>query len=167
MNPSPFQQCCAFVIDIEGGDKIVNDPRDAGGTTKFGISARSFPLTDIATLTRGEAEAIYEQSFWNRAGCAGLPAPLAALHFDCAVNQGVTAAAEILQITLMVRPDGQIGPKTLAAANCGNVRAHVTEYAARRMRRYATTKNFDLYGLGWSRRLMACFAYALTLGEPL
>lgn len=164
---SPFSVCCHFVIGMEGGDRITNNSKDPGGLTRWGISQRAFPLHDIITLTRDEAEALYETHYWDKAKCADLPLPLAAIHFDAAVNQGLNAAALMLQSTLMVKPDGDIGPVTLAAAKRGNVRSYVTEYAARRMHRYALTGNFDAFGLGWSRRLMACVAFALQLAEPV
>ena len=45
------------IIGIEGG--YVNDPKDKGGETKYGISKRSYPHLDIKNLTLNEAEYIY------------------------------------------------------------------------------------------------------------
>ena len=44
-----FDQAFERVIGHEGG--YVNDPRDPGGETKYGISRRAYPGEDIAGMT--------------------------------------------------------------------------------------------------------------------
>jgi lysozyme family protein len=161
----PFIKCCDFLIDIEGGDKLVNHASDPGGLTKFGISQRRFPLVKIADLSHADAVALYRRHYWDFVGCPSLPLPLAMMHFDCAVNQGEGIAPKLLQLSVGVVADGQLGSKTLAAANRGRVVDHVKEYAARRMHRYGTTKNWDVNGLGWSRRLMDCLTFCLEINR--
>lgn len=73
--------------DQIGGD-YVNDARDPGGETNFGISKRSYPRVNIRDLTRDDAVAIYRRDFWDASNCDALPAKLAVALFDCAVNQG-------------------------------------------------------------------------------
>lgn len=47
----------------EGG--YVNDPKDKGGETKYGIAKRYHPNTDIKNLTVDGAKAIYKAEYWN------------------------------------------------------------------------------------------------------
>ena len=82
------------VLADEGGDS--SNPADAGGATRFGISARAHPGVDIATLTRDGAVKIYWDEWWLRFGFAQLPAAVAAKTFDLAVNMGASNAIECL-----------------------------------------------------------------------
>lgn len=90
---SDFGRCVTFVIDdLEGGDKVI---RDSGGATKWGISERAHPHLDIEQLTRQEALEIYEREYWSPPHCGNLPWPRDLVIFDCAVNQGISAAIDI------------------------------------------------------------------------
>ena len=52
------------LIGHEGG--YVNDARDPGGETKYGISKRAYPDEDIAGLTLERAKQIYRRDCWAR-----------------------------------------------------------------------------------------------------
>ena len=88
-----FPAAVAFVLAREGG--YVNDPRDPGGETKFGISKRSYPNEDIANLTADRAKEIYFSDYWMPVADA-LPAPSDIVAFDSAVNQGKGFAREMI-----------------------------------------------------------------------
>jgi lysozyme family protein len=90
-----------------------------------------------------------------------LPGPLAMVMFDSAVNQGVRRAARLLQKSLRVKVDGQIGPKTLGAARRADLAGIVDEFTTRRARHYASLKTFSTFGLGWTRRLTAVHRLAV------
>ena len=107
------------VLANEGG--YSSNPADPGGATKFGISARSYPGLDIATLTREVAVKIYWSEWWLRFGFAQLPAAFAAKTFDLAVNMGAAHAIRCLQRALRacdlpVTEDGALGPATALAS---------------------------------------------------
>ncbi len=107
------------VLANEGG--YSSDPADAGGATKFGISASAHPGLDITTLTRDAAIQIYWREWWLRFGFSQLPAAVAAKTFDLAVNIGAAHAIECLQRALRacgtpVTEDGAIGAATAAGA---------------------------------------------------
>lgn len=79
-----------FTLTAEG---ILSDqPGDAGGLTKYGISKAAHPELDIASLTRDDAIAIYKREYWDACKCDALPVPVAIAMFDFAVNSGASRA---------------------------------------------------------------------------
>ncbi|MFV1530507.1 MULTISPECIES: glycoside hydrolase family 108 protein [unclassified Phaeobacter] len=149
-----FEQAVGFALkeQIEGG--YVNDPRDPGGETNFGISKRSYPKVNIKELTREDAIAIYKRDYWDACKCDELPPEIAVAVFDCAVNQGTGIGARLLQKALRVTADGIIGPKTLAAAHRADTAELVLDFLSWRLRRYAHTANSTTYMRGWSKRVL-------------
>lgn len=124
-----FERAFDLVIGHEGG--YVNDPKDPGGETKFGISKSAYPNLDIKALTIEQARNIYLRDYWLGAGCDHVADPaMAMLMFDCAVNQGVSRA------------------KQIAAKSNSPV-----EYQAERALHYASLPTFERFGRGWMRRL--------------
>ena len=89
-----FKRSLEFTLKWEGG--YVNDPRDPGGETKWGISKRFHPDLDIKGLTAEQAAGIYATEYWGPSGCDALPYPLCACVFDTAVNLGVGTAKKLL-----------------------------------------------------------------------
>jgi lysozyme family protein len=157
-----FAQAVGFVLKehIEGG--YVNDPRDPGGETNFGISKRSYPAVDIKGLTRDDAIAIYKRDYWDACKCDDLPPEVAVAMFDCAVNQGNGAAKRLLQRALKVKSDGIIGPKTIAAAKRANALELVMDFLSWRLKRYANTANATTYMRGWSKRVLYLLTFLTT-----
>jgi lysozyme family protein len=89
-----FMVGLAFVLRWEGG--YVDDPRDPGGETKYGISKRSYPHLNIKSLTKEQAAEIYKTDYWNKVGGDTLPFPFDIIVFDTAVNCGVGRATKWL-----------------------------------------------------------------------
>lgn len=137
---SIFAQAIAHVLSHEGG--FVDDPKDPGGATNFGISLRlarklgdldgdgkldldidgdgDVDIDDIRRLTRAQATMIYKTVFWDMYGYAHLTLSLGMRVFDFAVNMGPVPAHTLLQRALRacgnrVQEDGRIGPKTMQA----------------------------------------------------
>jgi len=88
-----FERAIAFVLRHEGG--YINDPRDPGGETNFGISKRAYPMLNIRDLNIEDAKLIYKKDYWDKAGCGALDWPLCLVHLDACVNLGIARAAEI------------------------------------------------------------------------
>lgn len=143
--------CITLILKHEGG--YVNDPRDPGGETKYGISKRAYPARDIAALTEQQARDIYARDYWAPCKCSELPPALALCVFDAAVNQGAGYAAKLLQQVLNVKIDGKIGPQTIEKAAIDPA-GTVARYQAARALSYTKTKGFDVYGGGWMARVM-------------
>jgi len=147
-----FDRAVDLVISLEGG--FVDHPRDPGGATKYGISQRAFPAVAIINITIAQAKEHYKNSYWDKMACDKLPHGLDMMVFDMAVNHGVDTAASILQKILNVTPDGVIGSATLAALQGKRVPELIEMVALERHRYYISSKNWDVFGRGWSKRLL-------------
>jgi lysozyme family protein len=146
-----FDQCFDKLISHEGG--YVNDPRDPGGETKFGISKRAYPQADIKNLTLGAAKEIYKRDYWDRAQCDKLPPSVAYVLFDAAVNSGIGQAIRFLQRAVNVADDGVIGPMTIAAVTRLDAESICARYIGQRLDFMTKLTTWDIYGKGWARRL--------------
>ena len=146
-----FEQAVAMVLRHEGG--YVNDPRDPGGETRFGISKRAYPDVDILRLTEDEAKAIYRRDYWDKLRPDELPQQLAICVFDCAVNMGRDKAVRLLQRACGVAQDGVMGGNTLAAAN--RLVDPVVRFSTERAIAYTGIRGFDTFGKGWLRRTVS------------
>lgn len=136
---------------IEGG--FVNDKKDPGGMTKYGISKTAHPEIDVEKLTPEAAKEIYRAEYWDRIQGHLLPWPLCLYVMDAAVNQGVKPAVEMLQTCLKVKADGVMGLVTTSAAAKSKQSEIIPRYLTARLNRYTKTKNFDTYGEGWFNRV--------------
>lgn len=148
-----FDQAFERLIGHEGG--YVNDSRDPGGETKFGISRRSYPSEDIRAMTLERAKTIYRRDFWGPAGCDAVPAVLKFDLFDTAVNSGVRTAVRMLQNAVGETPDGILGPRTLQALQsvpAGELRARFNGW---RLDFMANLPAWPAFGRGWARRIAA------------
>ena len=90
-----FDDIIEVVLHHEGG--YVNDPKDPGGETNFGIAKRSHPDVDIKNLTKEEAKEIYYEHYWCGNKVPHMPDDLKHIYFDMCVNQGKGRAVKILQ----------------------------------------------------------------------
>lgn len=119
-----FKAAIAIVLKHEGG--YVNDPKDAGGETKYGISKRSYPNVDIKNLTVEDATAIYYRDWWSAHPYEQMNHDqLAAKVFDTAINMGAKRAHRFLQEAAnkagaKLTVDGVIGPLSIKAINALN-----------------------------------------------
>ncbi len=81
---SSFEKAFALTVGVEGG--YVNDSRDPGGETKYGIAKRYHPDEDIKNLTLERAKEIYLNEYWIPAKCDNTPTPMDICLFDSQVN---------------------------------------------------------------------------------
>lgn len=155
---SQFDEIINRVLSHEGGD--VNDPRDPGGETQWGISKRSYPSLNIRTLTRADAVAIYRRDFWQRVQDDRLPRAFAFQALDAAVNHGIGNAVRWVQRAAGVADDGIVGLRTLAAVVAQDPADLVLLFNAERLEFYAKLGTFDTFGRGWTRRVAGNLRYA-------
>jgi uncharacterized protein (TIGR02594 family) len=173
---STFDAALAHVLAMEGG--FTDDPHDPGGPTNFGITLGVFAswrkvkitaanraslIRDLKAIDQATVGQIYRRRYWDLAHCTELPAPLAFMHFDAAVNHGVGTAIRVLQEVVGTDVDGEIGPETRAAAAKTSIAKALDAYAAIRRRRYRALPHFWRFGRGWLRRVDTTLEHARTL----
>jgi lysozyme family protein len=146
-----FDEAFEALIGHEGG--YVNDPRDPGGETKFGISKRAYPSVDIRNLTLDGAKAIYRRDYWAPIGCDNLPAALRFHVFDAAVNSGLRQAVQFLQRAVGVAADGRLGPVTRAAVMAADPASLAARYSGARLQFMTELTTWPTFGKGWARRI--------------
>lgn len=144
------------LLGHEGG--YVNDPRDPGGETNWGISKRSYPNVDIKNLTRDGAKAIYLADFWSPLGDAD-PA-IKFQVFDFAVNGGLPTGLRKLQAAVGVADDGHWGPVSDAALKAMELNDVLMRFNAQRLRFYTALSKWPDYGKGWTNRVAGNLDYA-------
>jgi lysozyme family protein len=159
----PFETAVDFVLSAEGG--LVDDGSDPGGITKFGISQRAYPDLNIRDLTIDGAKAIYREDYWNLCSCDKLPAGVALVVFDAAVNQGVGASIRMLQSALKV---GKMEWSARLRYRLSGLKrpSIIAEMIARRSVAYALSTLVSRDGLGWFRRLAKVHQLALLYTSP-
>lgn len=119
------------ILRREGG--YVNDPRDAGGETNYGITIATARANGFSgkmkDLNKLEAERIYRKQYVLAPGfdrIAAIDEDIAAEVVDTGVNMGPVVAARFLQRALNAMNnqakdygdlvvDGQVGPGTVGA----------------------------------------------------
>jgi lysozyme family protein len=170
-SPSRFEQAVERVLRHEGG--FVQHPRDPGGATRFGITRetlswarnRAASVSDIRRLSRKEAIAIYRRLYWDAVCADELPSGLDLAVFDLAVNSGPARAVTMLQATLGVEADGIVGPFTLNAAREADVPDVIRRLTKARLGFLGRLATWPVFGLGWSRRVLAVEQEALRLAS--
>lgn len=146
-----FDEAFEKLLAHEGG--YVNDRRDLGGETKFGISKVAYPMEDIANLTLERAKAIYRVDYWGAAGCDGMPDAAKLQLFDMAVNSGVHTAIRTVQRAVGSAPDGVMGPRTLLAVQSMAAARFVARFNGHRLAYLADLSNWPAYSRGWAKRV--------------
>jgi lysozyme family protein len=156
-----FDQAFEILVSPSHEGGYVNDPKDPGGETKYGISKRSYPMEDIPNMSLERAKFLYKRDFWGTAGCDVVPEALRFHLFDFAVNSGPKTAIKELQTAVGTFPDGIIGPKTLGAISSMDLRLLIIRFSLNRLEFMTERKNWPDHGRGWTRRMIANMRKAL------
>lgn len=146
-----FDQAFERLVGHEGG--YVNDPRDPGMETKYGISRRTYPGEVIRTMTLERAKQLYLRDFWGPAGCDTVPDAVKFDLFDMAVNSGVTQAVRTLQRAVGVDDDGKLGPITLQAVASMPGTRFVARFNGHRLQFMSSLATWPAFGRGWANRI--------------
>lgn len=150
-----------LLVKNEGG--YVNDPKDKGGETKYGISKAQYPNLDIANLTLEQAKEIYHKDYWSRYKCDYLPDSISIALFDSVVNSNAKRMIKLLQESLSVSADGIIGNQTIAACNRLPQKKVVNDFLDKRLAYLMTLKTWKYYGKGWGNRVEEVRKCALSM----
>lgn len=102
-----FRKALDFILAAEGG--YVNNPNDFGGETNFGITKstydayrkqKSLPKQSVKFISSNEIEEIYYKKYYLASGADKLTdKKLALVHFDTAVNMGISRANNLLTLS--------------------------------------------------------------------
>jgi len=149
-----FDQAFERLLGHEGG--YVNNPRDPGGETNWGVTkvvARangySGPMRDLPVSV---AKDIYRKTYWAPVRADELPEGVRFDVFDAAVNHGVGQSAKWLQRAVGTNPDGVIGAVTVAAARVAGPMI-VARFNGHRLQFYTDLPTWSTFGKGWARRV--------------
>jgi lysozyme family protein len=119
-----FPTAFSFIMRPENDGQGYHDtPGDAGGPTAWGVTAATWrhwlaihgSIGAEVPTSKEAAAPLYRSQFWNACRCPNL-GPCGIAVFDMAVTAGPSGAARILQGVLGLPEDGDIGPKTVGAA---------------------------------------------------
>jgi lysozyme family protein len=154
-----WDEAIKHVLKWEGG--YVNHPADPGGMTNLGVTKRVWeewsgkPATeaDMRSLTPEMVSPLYKKRYWNAVRGDDLPSGVDLCVFDCAVNAGPGRASKFLQFAVGATPDGQIGPKTIAAVTSKPADEVIEVFCDLREAHYKSLHTFATFGKGWMRRL--------------
>jgi len=177
-----------FIMEREGG--FVNDPKDPGGATKYGISLRflktidpamadldqdgDVDVDDIFSMTPEKARAFYQQFFYEAMRIPQYPSPMGAAMLDTGVNMGKRRASRILQQALnqcgaALVVDGIVGTKTRTALMFFDVMDILRAFLLARVFVYAKLcrENQDLHRFffGWVERVRHLEAFCMDLDK--
>lgn len=151
MEPNNFGYAFQIVIGIEKG--YVDNPKDPGGETKYGISKRSYPDINIKELTLDDAKKIYKRDYWDKLECDTMPWPVCLVLFDSAVNHGITATIKMAQKVVELQDNGVFDNRLKTEMLNTPPYKFVTRFIARRLSLYTSLKTWDTFGRGWTNRI--------------
>lgn len=153
-----FDQAFDRLMAVEKG--YVNDPKDPGGETKWGISKRSYPNEDIPNMTKERAKVIFRRDFWDKVKADKLADGVAFQASDFAYNSGPDTAVRYLQRAVGVADDGHWGPASQAAADAISESDAIMLLNSERLDFMTRLKNWPDAGKGWARRIAQNLRYA-------
>lgn len=149
-----FESCVTLIIEHEGG--FVHDDDDLGGATKYGISQRAYPDLVIQRLTLAQAKDVYRKDYWDKYSVGHLPPMFRLVVFDALVNQGPTWTTKGLQNLVGTKPDGVLGPKTVAAIKAfKDKQGLLKKFMRLRIDRYHSHPMYHKFGRGWMNRVVS------------
>jgi len=164
-----FTSALSSVLAYEGG--FSDDPLDPGGMTNLGVTravwsewlGRPASVKEMTELTASAVAPMYKRKYWDAVNGDELPDGIDHCVFDFAVNSGVGRAAKLLQSCLgVIAVDGQIGPKTIAAAKAADAKKAIELYGLARLTFLKSLPHWSVYKNGWSIRVSGVTFQALS-----
>lgn len=150
---SSFDDAFDALIGNEGG--YSNNPKDPGGETMWGITARVARAWGYAgamkDLPRDTAKAIAKKLYWDPLSLDQFDARVAFQIFDANYNGGHPIIW--MQGAAGVKVDGLIGPVTIAAVQNTHPLRFILRWNALRLNYFTALKTWLDFGKGWARRI--------------
>lgn len=159
-------------ILLSEGSEYTNDPQDAGGPTKYGVTihdVRQFikknaTAADVKKLTRAQAVTIFGDKYWDVMNGDALPSGLDFTIVDYAVNSGTARAGHVLrQILGLPTNDWHVTKEVLDAIKGRSVTALIRAVNAERLTFLHRLPNCPRFCGGWTPRVNSVNAISLNL----
>lgn len=141
-----FRRCHPETAAWEGGWS--NHKADLGGKTMYGVTEAKWhewldkhgqPRRPVRSITKAEAEQLYFEEFWTKAGCEGLFPGVNLATYDASVNSGVSRGRKWLLASLDKADRHDRTVKAICAKRLGFVQS--------------LTHLWKDFGRGWSNRI--------------
>lgn len=153
-----WEKSFAEMIKSEGG--FVNNPADPGGATNFGVTKtvweawirHTVTIDDMKKLTQEEVKPLYYEKYWKPVGNE-LPIGIDFLVFSFGVNAGVGRSIKVLQTSLGVVADGQIGQNTMKKIQEADSKTLIENFSNAKISFYKSLSTFPTFGRGWINRV--------------
>lgn len=166
-----FDSCFNMVLKHEGG--FVEHPKDPGGMTNLGVTkavweaylGREAAEAEMRALTPDSVKPVYKTKYWDKIKGDALPAGVDYATFDFAVNSGPNKAAKTLQKIAGVLADGVIGIKSLDAIQACAADDTIDALCDMRMEFLKSLSTFEIFGKGWTDRVMQVRTMALRMAQ--
>ena len=166
-----FNKCLAMLLEHEGG--YVNDSRDRGGMTNFGVTKRVYDdwigrestEQEMRDLTPDDVAPIYKKNYWDRVKGDQLPSGVDWCAFDWAVNSGSGRPAKAVQRAVGATQDGAIGNQTLGLVAERDPQFIIDYVYTVRHAFYEGLDDYKHFGRGWSRRNTETLHQAMAMAE--
>jgi lysozyme family protein len=157
-----FEQAIKIVLQHEGG--YVNNPKDPGGETNFGITKKTAVEYGYTGMMRSIPMPvvldIYRRNYWEKVKADQLPTEIRLALFDFAVNSGPERAIKSLQATILADQDGVIGPQTMKSVSLCDPRRTALLLSCNRLEWLTSLPRFDTFGEGWTRRVVSLIKWS-------
>ncbi|RQS69225.1 hypothetical protein DID96_17805 [Burkholderia sp. Bp8963] len=152
---SSFDDAFDALIGNEGG--YSNNPRDPGGETMWGVTARVARAAGYTGAMRGlprdTAKQIAKKLYWDPLHLDEFDPRVAFQVFDANYNGGHPVIW--MQGAAGVRVDGVLGPATIAAVKAVDPLRFMMRWNALRLTYFTSLATWVTFGKGWARRIAA------------
>ncbi|AYY96941.1 hypothetical protein EGY19_05420 [Burkholderia multivorans] len=150
-----FDNAFDALIGNEGG--YSNNPKDPGGETMWGVTARVARAAGytgaMRDLPRDTAKAIAKRLYWDPLHLDQFDPRVAFQIFDANYNGGHPVIW--MQGAAGADVDGVLGPKTIAAVQATEPLRFILRWNALRLTYFTSLSTWATFGKGWTRRIAA------------
>ncbi|HDR9100067.1 TPA: hypothetical protein QDB15_001095 [Burkholderia vietnamiensis] len=152
---SSFDDAFDALIGNEGG--YSNNPKDPGGETMWGVTARVARAAGytgaMRDLPRDTAKVIAKRLYWDPLHLDQFDPRVAFQILDANYNGGHPVIW--MQGAAGARVDGVLGPQTIAAVQATDPLRFVLRWNALRLTYFTSLATWSKFGKGWTRRIAA------------
>ncbi|MDR5661010.1 glycosyl hydrolase 108 family protein [Burkholderia cenocepacia] len=152
---SSFDDAFDALMGNEGG--YSNNPKDPGGETIWGITARvaraSGYLGPMRQLPRETAKAIAKKLYWDPLHLDSFDPRIAFQIFDAHYNGDGGHYVIWMQGSAGIAVDGLMGPNTIAAIQSTPPWRFLLRWNSLRLQYFTSLQRWLDFGRGWTRRI--------------